>query len=527
MYVNNNAAALNAWFNLNNTTTSMQNTLAQLSSGYKINTAADNPAGLAIAQNMLAQANGLSQGSQNAQNGVSLLQTGDGALNQIQNILQSMYQLASQGASGTLNATDTAALQAEMNQYAQEITQITNNTTFNNVNLLSGKELNNTQIQIGANSGQTLGISISPVDAATLGVTGNKGTVTGPNVHTAFTNGATATVGTASTAYTIGNSLSASSTYSVTASYTGWGAKAFTSGGNITGASFVATSQYTGSLSHTYAVKIQTGTAGGGPTGKTVTNASVSVDGGTYQKVSFATSGSTNASITLPNTGTKVKLTLTAASNATDSNSITLTPANTKFALRNGSGASGAIQASTTLNGAQSSATVNLAKGSNSYFNDTAANVTADTLTAAKALGASSISTATGVNWYKLAVSAGGTAATTVNTTTGVANASASRGLDITNQTDAEAALTKIINAINQVSTTRGNVGALMNRLQFAYNDNQITSQNMTNARAGIMDADMAMEMATLSQQQVLQQSGVAMLAQANALPQALLRLLT
>ncbi|MDA8066317.1 MAG: flagellin [Thermaerobacter sp.] len=515
MYVNNNAAALNAWFNLNSTTTSMQNTLAQLSSGYKINTAADNPAGLAIAQNMLAQANGLSQGSQNAQNGVSLLQTGDGALNQIQNILQSMYQLASEGASGTMNATDTAALQAEMNQYAKEITQITNNTTFNNVNLLSGQQMNNREVQIGANENQYMRLTINKSDAFSLGVTGLTGNLSGTAIAPA--NSGKASLGTSASQYAVGSSLTAGSSYKVALKYTPFTAGSVSNSTDVTTASFKTGSKYTGSTANTYDVVFKTTSSSKPPA-----SATVYVNGSTTgQKVAISGGTTTNASLTLPGTQVTLKLTMTAAASTTDSTKFTLKPATTNYAIKN---AGNTVLASETLNGSQKNATITLQKGSNFYFSDTAANVTTASLAAS--IKASTAPTATSGS-YTLKASAGGKAAGSVNTTTGVANASAKVGLNIQTQAGAEGALGKIVNAINQVSTTRGNVGALMNRLQFAYNDNQITSQNLTNARAGIMDADMAMEMATLSQQQVLQQSGVAMLAQANALPQALLRLLT
>jgi flagellin len=180
MYVNTNVAAMNAWLNLENTQTQMTGTLQQLSSGYRINTAANDPAGLAISQQMQSEIDGLKQAYSNAQSGVSLLQTADGGLGQIQNILQSMRSLASEAATSTMNSTDTANLQTEMNQYAKEITQIANTTQFNNINLLGGafgSANNPEQIQIGANQGQTLGITLGAADAYTLGITAQSATV--------------------------------------------------------------------------------------------------------------------------------------------------------------------------------------------------------------------------------------------------------------------------------------------------------------------------------------------------------------
>lgn len=196
MFVNTNVSALQSVLDLQNTTNSMDNVLQQLSSGYQINSAADNPAGLAISQQMQTQIDGLNQAQQNTQAGISLLQTADGALSNVDSILQSMRSLASQAATGTNNATDLQALQSEMNQYSQEITSITNTTQFNTLNLLSGafggavggkynsqgQYVGGTQtplqyMQIGANAGQELALGINPVDAVSLGVAGLTSTV--------------------------------------------------------------------------------------------------------------------------------------------------------------------------------------------------------------------------------------------------------------------------------------------------------------------------------------------------------------
>ncbi len=203
MFVNTNVSALQAVLNLQNTTNSMDNVLQQLSSGLSINSAADNPAGLAISQQMQTQIDGLNQAQQNTQNGISLLQTADGALSNVDTILQSMRSLASQAATGTNNAIDLQALQSEMNQYAQEITSITNTTQFNTLNLLSGAfggavggsynasgvYVGGTQtslqyIQIGANAGQELAIGINPLDAVSLGVAGITSTVQSDTANT-------------------------------------------------------------------------------------------------------------------------------------------------------------------------------------------------------------------------------------------------------------------------------------------------------------------------------------------------------
>lgn len=211
MFVNTNVAALNAWRNLENTQNDMTGVLQQMSSGYRINTAADDPAGLAISQQMQSQIGGLNQAYQNSQSGISMLQTADGALGQIQNILQSMRSLASEAATATMNPTDTQNLQAEMNQYSSEITQITNTTQFNNLNLLGGAfgtASNPEQIQIGANQGQTLGVTLGSADAYTLGITAQTATATN-TTQTVLDSGKTINVAgaTPGDAYSIGSTV--------------------------------------------------------------------------------------------------------------------------------------------------------------------------------------------------------------------------------------------------------------------------------------------------------------------------------
>jgi len=155
---------------------SLAQSIQRLSTGLRINSAADDPSGLAESQALTSQINGLTQAVANAQSGLSLAQTASGALTQTQTILQDMRTLAVQATSVTLSASDQSAIQASMNQLAGQLNQITGSTTFNGKNLLSGA-FQNQQMQVGANAGDTLGISIGAVDAATLGVAGSTGTL--------------------------------------------------------------------------------------------------------------------------------------------------------------------------------------------------------------------------------------------------------------------------------------------------------------------------------------------------------------
>ena len=178
MVINNNIGALNTLNKLNANSAATTNALERLSSGLKINKAADDAAGLAISQKMLAQINGLNKASENAQNGISLIQTAEGALSETQSILQRMNELAVQAANGTNSDTDKTKLQDEVTQLNAALNDIYKQTSFNDTTILktdaTGSLFNTTGItlQVGAFSGETLKLSVgtTAVDASGLGV---------------------------------------------------------------------------------------------------------------------------------------------------------------------------------------------------------------------------------------------------------------------------------------------------------------------------------------------------------------------
>ncbi|AGB19837.1 flagellin Hag [Thermoanaerobacterium thermosaccharolyticum] len=170
MVINTNLSALNAWRALETNNTNTQKALQKLSSGYRINSAADDAAGLAISEKMKAQINGLNQAQRNSQDGISLLQTAEGALNETHSILQRMRELVVQaGNLGTNQTEDLQAIQDEIDNLNDEITGISQRTEFNGKKLLDGTFTAET-FQIGANQGQQIELSISALSATTLGV---------------------------------------------------------------------------------------------------------------------------------------------------------------------------------------------------------------------------------------------------------------------------------------------------------------------------------------------------------------------
>jgi flagellin len=171
--VNTNVAAFNAYRNLTATDNSMSKSLEKLSSGQRINRAGDDAAGLVISENLKSTIGGLSQAVRNANDGISVVQTAEGALTEVQSMLQRMRDLAVQAANtGSNGTTAIAAAQAEVNQLVSAIDDIASRTKFNGTQLLSGAANAVLTFQVGANSGETLAVSLTSMGASALGVSG-------------------------------------------------------------------------------------------------------------------------------------------------------------------------------------------------------------------------------------------------------------------------------------------------------------------------------------------------------------------
>jgi len=169
MQINTNVSALNAYRNLSNTQNGLSKSLEKLSSGLRINRAADDAAGLAISEGLRSQVNGLNVASRNAQDGISVIQTAEGSLTEVHSILQRMRDLAVQGGNDSNNADSRAAIQSEADELSKELARISKSTTFNGINLMDGSALT---FQVGANGDAAAGdgintISVTVADLAT------------------------------------------------------------------------------------------------------------------------------------------------------------------------------------------------------------------------------------------------------------------------------------------------------------------------------------------------------------------------
>ena len=169
MVVQHNLSAMNTNRQMGTVTSALSKSTEKLSSGYKINRAADDAAGLSISEKMRSQIRGLDKASSNAQDGISLIQVAEGALNESHSILQRMNELATQAANDTNTSTDRKAIQQELNQLTSELDRIYSTTQFNTMNLLDGS-FSKKSLQVGSLSGQVIAISIGKMDAKSLGI---------------------------------------------------------------------------------------------------------------------------------------------------------------------------------------------------------------------------------------------------------------------------------------------------------------------------------------------------------------------
>ena len=167
MVVQHNLSAMNTSRQMNSVSSAMSKSTEKLSSGYKINRAGDDAAGLSISEKMRSQIRGLNKAASNAQDGISLVQVAEGALNETHSILQRMNELATQAANDTNTSVDRSAIKAEIDQLTSEIDRIQSTTQFNSMNLLDGT-FSSKQLQVGALSGQSIGVSIDKMSASNL-----------------------------------------------------------------------------------------------------------------------------------------------------------------------------------------------------------------------------------------------------------------------------------------------------------------------------------------------------------------------
>ncbi|SFD41969.1 flagellin [Bacillus sp. OV194] len=463
MRINHNIAALNTYRQLNSASTAQSKSMEKLSSGLRINKAGDDAAGLAISEKMRGQIRGLDQASRNSQDAISLIQTGEGALNETHDILQRMRELAVQSASDTNTNDDRKKIQSEVDQLAKEITRVSNTTEFNTQNLLAGG-LSNTY-QVGANKGQNVSLSIGAMDAQSLGVAGSEINTTVTSTELAKT-GITS-VETDSAGGVNGKHVAVkfdAATVSVTA-------------GGLTSMADNS-SAYTGSSDKTFTLKAASVSGG------KVTDLQYSTDGGKNWKSASAGTGTAGASWVLED-GVKVDSIATSGIAQGATGTIVATAEKLTFSLDGDGAGTGRIGNEVVVHNNQSSAVIG------SDTTDQAVTVNFDFATVKGAANATSYlaakSTAIGqtVNQSTAAViGANGTV---------TQEAVAKGGINVSSQSKANLAIETINNAITKVSEERSKLGAYQNRLEHTINNLNTSSENLTAAESRIRDVDYAL----------------------------------
>ena len=493
MTINTNIQSLNAQRNLGTSQSSLATSMQRLSSGLRINSAKDDAAGMAIASRMQTQITGLNQAQRNANDGVSLAQTAEGALSTIGGNLQRIRELAVQSRNATNSSDDRAALQKEVSQLKEEINRVAETTSFNGTKLLDGN-FTSQAFQVGANQGQLIEVA-SIVNAKSDALGANWTSVDSPAVVTGATPVAATGGGTGTPVAGTGSlDLSGVSLAS------GYAAFDLDIGGKT-----VAIAADSNGTTGTLATAVATAIAGASITGLTADGSS-----GTVVLTNTAA------------TPVDVKMSGTSIGGATAQTTPTTPSAGGFAAIASGgltiNGQSITVGAATTA----SQRTNDLMKAINENATLKAAGVTASLKDGELSIKSASANLVIGGTAAD--VGTGLTAATTNFTAGSIQNGY--KDVDVSSIEGADNAIKAMDAALRDVNSARADLGAIQNRFESVVANLSVNSENLSASKSRIMDADFASETANLSRSQILQQAGTAMVAQANQLPQGVLSLL-
>ena len=562
MVVQHNMAAMNANRMLSGVSSAQSKSTEKLSSGYRINRAADDAAGLSISEKMRGQIRGLNQASTNAQDGISLIQTAEGALNESHSILQRMRELSVQAANGTETDDDREAVQNEIEQLQSELTRISDTTEFNTMKLLDGS--------LGSKSATSTGAKLDGASIATFSAT----TMTSNSIKTDLSGLAGSTItdtfeidgNTFNVDWSKGDAKDFLSKYSVDLSaMTDAQTKSFatdletllnnaakeagvkgtvTVKANATAGKVDIKSNNDGEDSSfgfvgTTATTVTQGAADTDSfgavllSGQSDANKANTVDA-TMKVNSTIANGS---SFTMTINGTEVKATTTAAINEGDTLKSAATQLQTDIQT-----AVGKYNAAMGTNLTATDFTVTANKdGSLSVeysgdeeitfsFGEYTDSTTGTTGTTASKLGLTNKTSGSSTSNKGITLQIGANEGQTMNFTLDEMSADAlgvaGKNVDLSTQDSAQKATTAIDAAIKKVSAARGQMGAVQNRLEHTINNLDTASENLQTAESRIRDTDMAEEMVNYSKNSILAQAGQSMLAQANQANQGVLTLL-
>ncbi|WP_079223692.1 FliC/FljB family flagellin [Citrobacter werkmanii] len=557
--INTNSLSLLTQNNLNKSQSSLSSAIERLSSGLRINSAKDDAAGQAIANRFTANVKGLTQASRNANDGISIAQTTEGALSEINNNLQRVRELSVQATNGTNSQSDLDSIQNEITQRLSEIDRVSGQTQFNGVKVLASDS--SMKIQVGANDGETITIDLKEITSSTLGLDGfnvnGKGGVANTLAKTADLTAAGFTTADGGKTYT-GDAGYKNATADNVLSKLATGDKVNSAIDN--GFATVATDYTYDADKKSYSFSTAGSTATYdqvqkyiAPKAGDTAKATITIDG-SAQNVSIASDGK----ITAADDGSV--LFLDSTGNLTKNGSGSLQQATLQKLQNNNTGGAG---------GTAISSTIEMADGSKFTFSgtDDPANVgsvkvdkafiSSDSLTSAIKGKAATVDSVAGTD-YTIAATTGAVTETAGGksvftkadgslTNTNIATYFVQADGAITNgsgkaaykdangkiSTDAQTATDKTTDplkaldkALAQVDALRSDLGAVQNRFDSTITNLGNTVNNLSSARSRIEDADYATEVSNMSRAQILQQAGTSVLAQANQTTQNVLSLL-
>lgn len=479
LYVNTNVSSLNAQNQLTKSGNTLDQAFQRLSSGLRINSAADDAAGLQISNRLTSQVNGLNVATRNANDGISLAQTAEGSLQESTNILQRMRELALQSSNDSNSPEDRAALQKEISSLQSELDRIAENTTFGNQNILDGS-FTSKEFQVGSNANETISIDIGSASAANLG--NNKydsdGSVTGGFVSGA-TNGITA--------------VAASDNFKISDSSGATGA--ITYAANASSADIAS------------AINTETSAAGVGVTAS-VSNEVVISDFAAVQGEDL-TLTLNGEDVNVANFNKNDLSKLATAINSSDSGVTAKVDADDPSKMTLSSNDDISIDLA-----GDGTGTETLTASSNGGSNTTITSGTTQISVGVVELKGTESFSFSGANTEVFNAAGGNSTVDSVDS------------VNIGTRSGAQSAIEVIDAAIAQVDSQRADLGAVQNRFQSTISNLSAISENVSAARSRIRDADFAAETAKLTQAQITQQASTTILAQANQRPQAALSLL-
>ncbi len=485
--VNTNVSSLNAQRNLTKSGEGLSTAMQRLSSGMRINSAKDDAAGLQISNRLTSQVNGLGVAQRNANDGISMAQTAEGAMQESTSILQRMRDLALQSANGSNSASDREALQKEVAALQTELTRIAETTSFGDTKLLDGT-FGTKSFQVGANANETISVGLSSIKASAIGT--NKMDLASTTIAGLGQGGSTGAAD-----VTGGNNVAAS-TYSVVGK---------------SGAAVTVTTTADEEAS-SIAAKFNANSDETGVSADARTQVELSALGATAN-ISFELNGSTISSAAnfsdLSNAINEKSGQTGVAAAINDAGNLVLTDetgADIDIKDFKESGATGTI----------------VAKGM-AYDGTAGAAATLGALTTTDSESFAGAIRLTSTQSYSVTAADASLAATT--TATGSA-LDAVGTVDLGTQTGAQNALAVIDGALANIDSQRASLGAVQNRFSHTISNLSNIQENVSASRSRIQDTDFAVETAAMTKNQILQQAGTSILAQANQLPQAALSLI-